>query len=225
MAVADGMGGGSYGDIASNLAINVACDILEKTFVGEKNSNDVILKVILNSIYMRIQELIKIHIKKNPSLKGMGTTLVSLLIYNGKYVWGNMGDSKLYKKINKNLIKLTEDHTYINRYEKESSNQASTAMKDDYGHLLTRCLDGGDDLPDIFPLDKDYEILGDKTLFLLCSDGLILDNDTIYNKNLSKVTRNFFSSKRLEKTANQLVENSFREGSTDNISIILYLNV
>ena len=78
------------------------------------------------------------------------------------------------------MIKLTEDHSYINDFEKDSSEPAPSEMKNNYGHLLTKCLDGGDDQPDIFPVNKDCEILESKDFFLLCSDGLILNSSGSY---------------------------------------------
>lgn len=224
MAVADGMGGAANGYIASNIAINIACDILENNFKDGKNIKNDVLKNILKSIYLKIQEVIKNQVNINSNLDGMGTTLTCLLIHKGKYVWGNIGDSRIYKYKNKNLIKLTEDHSYINDFEKESDNPAPSEMKNSYGHLLTKCLDGGEDEPDIFPLDKDYEELEINDFFLLCSDGLILDNENGKDKYLSKIFKSAFKSKKLEKATKQLVDKSFKEGSTDNITLILYIN-
>ena len=225
MAIADGMGGTANGYIASNLAANIAYDILEKNFKDGEDIKTDELKNILKSVYIKIQEVIKEQTAKNPALSSMGTTLTSLLISKGKYVWGNIGDSKIFQFKNKNLAQLTEDHTYINDFEKESKNTITTEMKNSYGHLLTKCLDGGDDKPDIFPLDKDYEELKKNDLFLLCSDGLILDKTPGNAKYFIKIFRPFFKSNRLEKAGKLLINNSLKEGSTDNITLILYLNL
>lgn len=216
LAVADGMGGTANGYIASNIAINIAYDILEKELKDKENIKSDQLKYILKSVYKKIQDVIKEQIVINPDLKGMGTTLTSLLIYEGKYIWGNIGDSRVFKIKNKELLQLTEDHNYITDYKKENNGSVPSEIKDAYSHLLTKCLDGGEDQPDIFPMDKEYELLNSNDLFLLCSDGLIFNNYKF--KNFKSV----FRSGYLKKTGQDLIAESFREGSTDNITIILY---
>jgi len=216
LAVADGMGGAANGYIASNIAINIAFDILENDLKDKLNINLDQLKRILKSVYQKIQSVIKEQIVKNPDLKGMGTTLTCLLIYEGKYVWGNIGDSRIIKIKDNDLIQLTEDHNYITDYKKENMGSLPSEIKNSYSHLLTKCLDGGDDQPDIFPFEKDFEMLDDNELFLLCSDGLLLNNYKFKKSNSS------IGYEYLKKTGQELIANSFKEGSTDNITLIMY---
>lgn len=224
MAVADGMGGTANGYIAANIAINIAYDIIEENFNKEDNVKVDDLKKILSSIYTKVQENIKKHVSKNPDLNSMGTTLTSLLIHDGKYVWGNIGDSKILKLKKMNLLQLTEDHSYISDFMKENKNPVTIEIENSYGHLLTKCLDGGDDEADVFPMDKDYEDLEREELFLLCSDGLIINRGNEKDKKLIKVLKSALRPNKFEKVSKRLIDKSIEEGSTDNISIILFLN-
>jgi PPM family protein phosphatase len=216
MAIADGMGGTNGGYLASNLAINIAYDEIERAFNDNKNVKIDNLKVILLNLYQKIQNTINEQIASKPELNGMGTTLASLLIHEGKYVWGNIGDSKIFKLKGIELLQITVDHSYISDFQRDNGNIISTDMKNNYGHLLTKCLDGGDDIPDIFPLDKDYEILEKDILFLLCSDGLIMNN---YDP---KIFKPIFKLKKFEAVVKKLITKSFNDGSSDNMTLILY---
>ncbi len=223
MAIADGMGGTSNGYLASKIAANIACDVLENSIEGNCINEDKQLKILMSAIYKRIQDVIGEQISINTELQGMGTTLAGMLIYKEKYVWGNIGDSRIYKYEDDTIVKITEDHSYINELERNNDTGASDEIMNSYGHLITRCLDGGTDEPDIFPEEKEFESLETGDFFLLCSDGLILKNKNGRNKYL-KFIRKAIKKRNLEKLAEKLIEYSFDQGSTDNISLILFIN-
>jgi len=215
-AIADGMGGANFGEVASKLVIKTSFKILNEEIPQINASKD--LKEILERIFYSAQEQLHNQIKNDPSRNGMGSTLVCLLIYKGVYVWGNIGDSRLYRANNSQLEPLTIDHTHIQEFLKDSDKQLPKSVLSKYGTFLSKALDGGNDKPDIYPFGKDYEILEKDTLFLLCSDGLISDKSTTKNESVENY---LFGIKALNETAEQLISSAYYNGCQDNITVIL----
>jgi len=72
---------------------------------------------------------------------------------------------------------------------------------------------------DIFPIDKPYLILSPNSGFLLCSDGLLLDKSTSgANEKHLYVTQKI----KMQQAINNLIGFAYNEGSSDNITVILF---
>ena len=215
-AVADGMGGHQGGQIASKEIIKVIKEEIQSAFNQDVETQD--LKTILNDIFTLSQQAIKEIINKEPSLSGMGSTLTCLLIYRNNYVWGNIGDSRIYKVMSDGLHQITVDHSAIEEMKKESTGPIPEGIIKKYGNIINRCIDGGDDEPDLFP-ENDYAILDNNVQgFLLCSDGLIPDRIEPNLKPLENIIR---GTRNLEQASKNLVAHAFHSGSTDNITSVL----
>lgn len=217
LAVADGMGGSVGGQIASKFVLDTAFKIIREEYNYEVVPTE--MKDILHRVFLSSQQAIAKKIKKEPSLRGMGTTLTCVLIQDDKYVWGNIGDSRTYLLRNNDLQQITVDHTYVQDFINESNGKdLPQSVLKQYGNYLQRALDGGTDQTDIFPMNKDFEQLVEGDIFLLCSDGLIIDkvqNDTTIFKDY------ILGSTKLEVAAEQLIALAFHDGSKDNISTVL----
>jgi protein phosphatase len=211
------MGGSVGGQIASKLVLDNAFKIIGEEYNYELHPEE--MKGILQRVFVASQQAIAQKIKKEPSLTGMGTTLTCVLIQDDKYVWGNIGDSRTYLLCNNDLKLITVDHTYVQDFIKETDGKdLPQSVLKQYGNYLQRALDGGTDQADIFPQDKDFEQLAEGDIFLLCSDGLIIDkvqSDTTVFKDY------ILGSKNLEIAAEQLIALAFHDGSNDNISAVL----
>ncbi|MBZ0178931.1 MAG: protein phosphatase 2C domain-containing protein [Melioribacteraceae bacterium] len=215
-AVADGMGGVSGGQIASKIVIDTAKSILENQIANNLVSEK--LKPLLTEIFVESQKKLYERISSEPELAGMGTTMTALLIVDGKYIWGNLGDSRIYRYQNSKIEQLSVDHTYIQDYKNENEGEIPKSIIEQYSHYLTKSLDGGADKPDIFPTDKDYEELESSEIFLLCSDGLITNKVEDKDEPLIDYIE---KTKDLEEAAKQLIADAFHNGSTDNISVVM----
>ena len=96
--IADGMGGYSGGDYASNYLIRE----IYRQFANNKNFN---ISKSLNSID---DELIEIS-KNDHTKSGMGTTVVSAIIQSNNVKVFNVGDSSLFHITNKSIEKISID--------------------------------------------------------------------------------------------------------------------
>lgn len=210
-AVADGMGGSAGGEIASSIAIKVLCDKV----IELKEYND--LKQILKEAFSACHKSIKDKIDESPELNGMGTTLSCLLVKNNKYVWANIGDSRIYYINNQEFKQITVDHSYIQEYKEEKGEEPPLELVNKFGNLITKVLDGNNDEPDIFPVNSSYKELNENEIFVLCSDGLIVSkaNDCEYIRDY------MIATKYIEKSANELISFAYHNDSSDNITVVV----
>ncbi|MFW5835539.1 MAG: PP2C family protein-serine/threonine phosphatase [bacterium] len=216
LALADGMGGHNGGEIASKVVIETCKEVIRKAARNSPIPGK--MRGILEELYLRGQEAIRKHIEENPSLTGMGTTLSCVLLLEDCYVWGNIGDSRVYHFNGSRLKQITVDHSYLEEYRQEHGDNIPEFVKA-RSNVITRSISGDHDQPDIFPLDKPCEKIKWDEGFLICSDGLILEkceNETDWMAAIISGNEN------LEKAAKQLVRKAYEMGSTDNISVILY---
>lgn len=220
LAVADGMGGVEGGERASKLVIECCEKIIRDKFSNDDIQQESVidLKQILRKIFAEAQRTIKEEVLKKPQLMGMGTTLSCVLIKGDKYVWGNIGDSRIYHYDGSKLKLITKDHTYIQEFIEKNNGQVPQKIVEKYSNFLTRAIDGGNDEADIYPEDKEFLFLKNGELFLLCSDGLIIDKSVDDSSLFESI---IFGTKNLEDAAIKLKNMAYDRGSTDNITIVL----
>ncbi|MBN1952389.1 MAG: serine/threonine-protein phosphatase [Bacteroidales bacterium] len=216
LAVADGMGGIQGGEIASALCIQTARDHLTERFqkpVGPEELDDILIE-----LNRKCQEAIRQESSEKPELSGMGTTLSTVLIHQSCFACSNIGDSRIYLLKEGTIHQLSKDHTYIEEYAEQHGRIIPEQIIRQYSHFLTRCIDGGSYTPDIFP-ERDQQTLGRNAIFMLCSDGLILDKA---NTN-SRLFANYLSgSENLEQAVKDLISHAYYEGSGDNITVVTF---
>lgn len=212
VAVADGMGGAEAGEIASALAIRCLYEFFkEQSYYSPFN-----LKRLISEAFDKVQLKIASKIIEEPEVSGLGTTLTCLIIHEDKYAWGNLGDSRAYRIDQDGCTLLTSDHTYLNQLFQQGKITLDETEINKYGHVLTRVIDGGRDVPDIYPEKKPYEYLRGDELFFLCSDGAILP-DAIDSSQW--VLDLIVSSNDIRDFVENIINFAFIKGSTDNISV------
>ena len=210
MAVADGMGGHKDGEIASSIALNhIATRFKSISSVG--NKEDAINWI--REIVKEANALIYKYVAEHKESAGMGTTMVLALLTKDFLLIGNIGDSSGYVIKNKNLHKVTVDHTLVNLLVKSGELSEDDAKNHPKKNVLMRALGASPDVEmDIFNVE-----LGVDGIFL-CSDGLtnMLDDDTIM-----KVLNN--NEMDIDEKLDKLIFKANNRGGSDNISIA-YLN-
>ena len=210
MAVADGMGGHSAGEIASSLAV----DYLVNSFNDNFDNLDKVHAINwLREKVVRINELIFDYVAKHPESKGMGTTLVVSIITKDYILFGNIGDSSGFVLKDSKLHKVTYDHTLVNLLMKAGELTEEEAENHPKKNVLMKAL-GANNPVDIDIFDCDMNI----TSILLCSDGL---TNMLTNEQIEEVLN---SDIELDDKVIKLIRKSNNRGGTDNISIA-YLNL
>ena len=108
--VCDGMGGANGGNIASEIACGVYTDFVKEGFSPDSENDAELMKAAVARANSAVYEAAQ----ADPALKGMGTTLVSVLLRkSGKATIINVGDSRLYSISNGQICQVTRDHSYV----------------------------------------------------------------------------------------------------------------
>jgi serine/threonine protein phosphatase PrpC len=215
--VADGMGGSEHGEVASQIAVHSFLLHIKESFC--EGAPVTHLKSVLENGFQKTQTAIRKEIEEDSKHSGMGTTLVVLLIHNGSYVWGNIGDSRLYIIDASGIEQITRDHTYIEDVIRgKGEENVSQEHLNQYSHIITRSISGGNDEPDIYPEGQDSLKLNPGNTFLLCSDGLIIKKSATNNEN--EFYQNYQTSPDISSFTKNLINNAFDNGSNDNITAV-----
>ncbi|MEM8709123.1 MAG: PP2C family serine/threonine-protein phosphatase, partial [Actinomycetota bacterium] len=197
--VADGMGGHSGGEIASEIAVTVLEDA---DTVGT-----------IDDLIGRVQEAnsgIVDRAKEQPELKGMGTTVTMLADIKragpNRLGVANVGDSRLYRVTDSGLHQHTEDHSLVEALVRDGRLTRAEAAVHPQRNIVTRAL-GIDEkvLVDAWEL---IPVVGDR--YVLCSDGLFGEIHEVLQ---------FTSSP--QDAADELVKRARDAGGRDNITVVV----
>src|SRR5678815_1836637 len=122
--VCDGMGGHAAGEVASAIAVRTVHDevkrekeLVDDYVAGKKGADLVTKRDILNMLEFAVNRASsKIHAEavKDTSKRGMGTTLVAVLVVGNQAFICYVGDSRVYLLRDGVLEQVTEDHTVYN---------------------------------------------------------------------------------------------------------------
>lgn len=197
IAIADGMGGHNAGEVASEETLSNLKFFIED--LPSKMSPVEFQEMILEWL-QSINQIINSRGLVDRSLSEMGTTLVGVLYYGGKYYWINCGDSRLYRLRDGKMKQLTTDH---------SLNKVNGTKK--HSNIITNCIGAGskNSFLDMLEITDDF-LVGDK--YLLCTDGL---NDMVPDNEIEKLLNE-------NSTANHLCEAAIAKGGYDNVSTCVF---
>jgi protein phosphatase len=203
--VADGMGGHAAGDVASTMAIDALRGASER--IGTMDALLAAVKAANEAIYHASVQ--------DPSLAGMGTTVVAACLLAGptgdQLVVLNVGDSRAYRFREGQVSQLTEDHSLAAEMIRTGELTEAEAAIHPQRHVITRALGvDGDVRPDAFPVALRQ---GDR--LLLCSDGLTNEVDD------EEVARVLATEADPAAAARDLVDRANAHGGADNISVVV----
>jgi protein phosphatase len=205
MAIADGMGGHSAGEVASSIAISHLGKHFKESFRGMSKVDAVNW---IRDVVDEVNTLIFQYEKSHPESKGMGTTLVLSILTKDYLLFGNVGDSSGFVMKDNKLHKVTYDHTLVNLLVSAGELTKEEASVHPKKNVLMKALGASLDIDvDIFDCDMDV------TEILLSSDGLtnLLDKDQINKVLLTKDS--------VEEKVKKLINKANNRGGTDNISV------
>lgn len=213
-AVADGMGGHVGGEIAAQTAI-AAVKARVELFAGPLLQGHGQPADFLADLIVQAQDAIHGRAKLDFKLKGMGTTIVMLLILptpTASAHVAHVGDSRAYRFRSGRLTPLTRDHTLIQKYLERGVLTEASARTHPERHVLTRALG----MPSPVKSDVASYPLEQSDLLLLCSDGLtkMLEDDDI---------REIFIKAKGDpiRACDHLILESLARGGEDNVTAVV----
>ncbi len=110
VVLADGMGGHAAGDVASKIVVT---EVFSELKFQSANFSDFETEIpqYLTAAAVNANDVVRQHVSQNPETRGMGATLVSLVLVENRMFWMSIGDSPLYHFRNGKLQQLNEDHS------------------------------------------------------------------------------------------------------------------
>jgi len=204
--VADGMGGHTAGQVASDLAAQSAVSALETLAGGAARLTDKLRFAVAaanREIFETAQE--------KPHLAGMGTTLVALLAGNERIALAHVGDSRAYLVRGGKIRQLTDDHSLVAELVRRREITEVAARGHPHRHVLTRALGVRRtveaDLAELTPAEGD--------LFVLCTDGL---TGHVQDEEIAEAV---LREPDLDVACENLVRLANERGGEDNITVML----
>ncbi len=215
--VADGMGGHASGEVASKLAIETLREFFLSTaqdpeatwpYKMDKSrgyeENRLITGVKLANL--RIHEAQQ----REPKLRGMGTTMVAILVIDEGVLVAHVGDSRVYRLRNGTLEQLTEDHSLLNDYIKMKRLTEEEIANFPHKNVIVRALGMKDSVKVDTRLDPPQ--VGD--VYVMCSDGL---SGPVTDPEILEIAQ---ATPDLKQQASKLIERANKNGGPDNVTVV-----
>ena len=205
--VADGIGGGKAGEVASSEVIRYFNSAFKES--GPFSSSDDIksfLEYHVNECNKKVFELAC----SDKKYSGMGTTLTGIFVGKEDVFTINCGDSRVYGFIDNKLLKLTVDHSLVNQMLEKGQITYEESLNHPKRHYLVKAIG-------IFDYVKsDIHKVKNMDYYLVCSDGLhaYVNDDEI----VSVISRN---DTNIEEKTDELKNLALLKGGYDNITIVL----
>jgi serine/threonine protein phosphatase PrpC len=206
--VADGMGGYNAGDVASALGVQVACNIIAAArALSPAPTAEYSVRWAFNEANRAILE----YAGTNEFYQGMGTTMTMACFEDGRWVVGNVGDSRAYLVRDGAVSQITTDHSLVQLMVERGRMTPEEARKHPYRNVITRSI-GTESFSgaDIFIVDAQPE-----DVLILCSDGL---SNYLPNADMLELLA---TGAKLDGAAEAMVELSLARGGSDNITVAM----
>lgn len=213
LAVADGVGGAAFGELASQLAITTGWEITGKAFKWGFSLTESEQKELIEGLSMFVQLIHRrIKAEANEVYKGMGTTLTGALTVGHDAFIAHVGDSRAYLYHNGQLTRLTEDMTLaqlmVNVGMIPSMDQAAQRFR----NTLVSCLGGN--YPEV-TIETQHIVLQEGDQLLICTDGL---TDMVDE---SKIAALLGQAGSRQSVCDELIQEALRGGGRDNVTVVL----
>jgi serine/threonine protein phosphatase PrpC len=210
--ICDGMGGHAAGERASKLAAHA---IIEH--YGENGD----AAQLANEPAAQITELIRVVREANRlvyevattdlAASGMGSTVVCATVHGEILTVGHVGDSRAYLIRDKEVHRLTRDHSYVMDQVEHGLMSEEQARESALSNYLTRAIGPFEEMvPDTY-----QTTLKPNDLIVLGTDGLckpVLDDE------MAEIAQRDCS---LQERCQLLVDTALRNGGTDNVTVLI----
>jgi serine/threonine protein phosphatase PrpC len=205
--VADGMGGHAAGEVASEMAVRlISRELGSLRGLSDEQVAERMRTAIRSANAAIFQRTLTEHDKR-----GMGTTVTALVLFDTRFLIGQVGDSRCYLQRDAKLTQVTKDHSYVQEQVDAGYLTPEQARSHPYSNVITRCVGANSDvIPDIY-----VGTVKPSDLFLLASDGLtgMLEDH--------QLAESLDAGQMPQQQVDRLIEEANRHGGLDNITAIL----
>jgi protein phosphatase len=210
--IADGVGGGAKGEVASRVALEQITQYVTqsvRSYYGADPRADSFIEV-LEAAAMQTHAQVLRRADQDPALKGMATTLT---VFIGVWPWVyviQVGDSRYYVHREGELHRITRDQTMAQELVDQGVLTRTDAFNSQLANVLSSAIGGSQTAPVVTRLQSDW-----RNTHLLCSDGLTKHvSDERIKERLATMT----SAKQV---CEALLQDALDAGGSDNVTIIV----
>ena len=204
--LADGMGGARAGECASRMAVDT---VAEQVLSAERHDSQVLLEAV-EEANRRVLEAAH----NDPSLEGMGTTLVAALETGQDLSIASVGDSRAYLLDDAGFRVITDDQTWVNEVGRPLGLDEESLRNHPMRHVLTMAIGAS------APLTVNCYVVTmmPGALVMICSDGL---HGVVETQTLEHILRGSLNGAPLEESCQELVDAAKRAGGPDNVTVVV----
>jgi len=213
--LADGMGGHKAGDVASRMSVeyiekSLQAALAEPLPAAEGEASP--LAGLLGQAIDEANSSVFAAGEENAEQKGMGTTLVALMLHGDRVLVAHVGDSRLYRLHGRELSAVTRDHSLVRQMLEEGIMTEEEAHDSPFTHVITQAVGVREAVEAEI---QEFEArAGD--VYLLCSDGL---SDLVSEAEIADTL--LAAQGNWERAAQHLVDLANQHGGRDNISVVI----
>jgi protein phosphatase len=215
LAVADGIGGAAFGELASMLALRTGWELTGKAFKWTFKLSEAEIAELeeMMKVYM---QLINRRVKEESGAilgyQGMGTTLTGALTMGLDAFIVHVGDSRAYLHRDGALHRLTKDQTLAESMVSLGLIASVDEAAQRFRNSLISCLGGN--LTDL-EVETNHVPLQDGDQLLLCTDGL---TDMVREAEIATILSQTMAS---QSKCQELVNAALAAGGKDNVTVVL----
>ena len=202
--VCDGMGGHRGGDVASRMAV----DTVDKQFTYKSWAE--VPHALYEAIKIANQTIWQAG-KQDEEVREMGTTITAAVIKQEHIVIAHVGDSSLFIIRQKEIIKVTSDHTLAEQMLVDGLLKKEEMRSNAFNHILTRAL-GTESQVQIDIIERSVQ---PDDWILLCTDGL---SNLVEMQEMHALLEDQHEP---QEAAQALIDLALSRGGHDNITVVL----
>lgn len=216
--VADGMGGHSGGEFASRFAVNTVEEVIqsmntdpEATVISGVNSEETDFGDRLRYAIQVASQKIYDQAMFDQELRGMGTTIVAVLVQGDRLCVAHVGDSRGYLLRGGHLKQITFDHSLVSEQMRAGLISEKDAKNHRFKNIITRSVGYQEDVE----IDLNYLEVKSGDRLLLCTDGLSnMLND-------ERILAIMSDKKDIREACQDLVNQANANGGDDNVTVLI----
>ena len=204
--VCDGMGGVSGGQVASAICVEKVSEAIKRgyrkdmTVSSGKNLLTTAITAANSAVFKQAQE--------NIELKGMGTTVVAVLVLGNIAVVAHVGDSRAYL-LNDEIKPITKDHSFVQLLIDTGKITELEAKFHPDRNVIIRAVG----IEHVVDVEIDIVDINDNDKMLICTDGL---NGYVSDDDILNVVNEYGDS-----STEKLVETANNAGGHDKVTVVI----
>ncbi len=206
--VADGVGGHSHGEFASNKTVEIFNEAF--SHISEK---EIIPDFLRNTVYQAARAVLEQGNQDN-EYKNCGTTISGFFITGNAYYTINIGDSRVYLWNCQTLCRETHDHSIVQQLIDSGQITEAEAFTHPKRNIMTSAI--GQDLA-MMKIDiQGPRNLEHGDILMAFSDGV---HDALTDEQIFQIVKHYQNTQGL---ADALTTAAYNAGGKDNITAVIY---